>query len=192
MGWKPWGQRKPQLPFTVDQYELVRDLFINVAMDPESGRGTFDDEQACAIVSAFIEEGLWGFERLMTEPIRGGVEAKLAHDTARTIACETVKTADANQDWPALWIAERAADYVSLTVPVARLDKKYAVHRAERNILEATCSAFLSLAVLETLGDDEHADVEAIAQCIGLIWLQWLAWNRRLAFAAFNGEDLLP
>jgi hypothetical protein len=70
---------------------------------------------------------------------------------------------------------------------------KFAVNRAERTILEATCSTVIFMVILEeTTQTDSAAALEATAQSIGLIWVQWLYWNKALAFAAFNGQDKVP
>jgi hypothetical protein len=181
------------LPFTQDEYELVRDLFKNFITDPEYGDGTWDDDKQRHILDTFANEGLLSFDRLMTERVNAPVESKLAHDITKALTHECVTTGDAHPDWSEFELASTAADFVALRSPAARADKAFAVHRAERTVLEATCSTFLFMVILEgSTEDDPMPKLEAVAQSIGLIWFQWLVWNKPLAFAAFKGRDEVP
>jgi hypothetical protein len=114
------------LPFTPEQYELVRDLFRNLILDPDYGSGTQDDAKQRRILDAFASEGLISFDRLLNEPIDGQFEAGRGHEIAKAVAEECITSADAHPDWPESWIAEAAADFVSLRAPAARQDKNQA------------------------------------------------------------------
>ncbi len=55
------------------------------------------------------------------------------------------------------------------------------------------CSTFITFMILEGSTDDNpRPGLEAVAQSIGLIWTQWLLWNRPWEFAAFQGRDETP
>ncbi len=58
VAWKFWGNRQPELPFTPEQYELVRDLFRSLILDPDYGSGTHDDAKQRRILDALPSEGL--------------------------------------------------------------------------------------------------------------------------------------
>jgi hypothetical protein len=178
---------------TPEQYELVRDLFRNLILDPEYGSGTAGDSKQRRILDAFAREGLASFDWLLTQPVDGQFEAQRGHEIAKAVVEECVTSANAHPDWPESWIAEAAADFVSLRAPAARQDMEFAVHRAARTVLESMCSTFITLMILETSTDDNpRPGLEAVAQSIGLIWAQWMLWSQPWEFAAFQGRDEAP
>ena len=182
------------LPFTQDDYELARDLFKKCITDSKYGNGTWDDDKQRRILDTFANQGLLSFDRLITKRVNNApVQSKLAHDITKALTHECVTTADAHPYWTEFELASTAADFVALRAPAARANKAFAVHRAERTVLEATCSTFIFMVILETsTEDDPMPKLEAVAQSIGLIWFQWLVWSNQLAFAASKGRDEVP
>ncbi len=97
MRWKLRGKQKLDLPFTQDDYELVRDLFKKFITDPKYGDGTWDDDKQRRILDTFVNEGLLSFDRLMTKRVdNAAVQSKLAHDITKALTHECVTTADAH------------------------------------------------------------------------------------------------
>ena len=193
MGWKFKNKRTSELQVLGDHYDLVKDYFKILISDPEYGAGTFDDPKQRLVLETFAQNGLWDFDQLQKRHISAQIEMKLAREIARAIVEECATTADADPFAPEEVLASKAADFVALRAPAARLDMKFAVNRAERTILEASCSTVIFMVILEgATQTDSAAALEATAQSIGLIWVQWLNWNKALAFAAFNGQDKVP
>lgn len=188
-----WGKRQPDLPFTKEEYELVVDLCLNFIKDPEFGQGIEEDDKQRIILNVFSETGVHTFEQLLAARESAQVEAQHAHEVAVAIARQCVTEVAARPALPETWLAEQSADAISQKVPVARLNMKFAVNRAERTLLEATCLTFITILIHETTTDNDPQNrVEAVAQVIGTIWLQWFVWNRPLAFAAQKGRDETP
>lgn len=193
MAFWPRGSRAQNLPFTRDQYEAVRGLVAGFLSDPDFGLGTEDDEKQRRILDVFVADGLLPFDRLSSAGNVTPVESKLAHDVAAAIAHDVTTTADAHPMSTEASIAAMAAGFVSLKQPVGHQSDDFAVYRAEKTLLEATCRTFLRVVIEQgTQGNFSRTELEALAQSIGLIWLQWFTWNEPYSWAAHKGVEQVP
>ena len=182
-----------RLPFTRDAYDNAIGLFQRFASDPDEFGVDPAEDAACArVVEAFLADGLLTLDELLADQRPGSVEAQKGHEVVKVLARASIKAGAANPALPVTWLVDRVADRVAQEARFALQDPRYAVHRAERVVLEAACATFLSLVELETLVPDPVKGAEEAAQCVGLILMMWLVWNRPYEFAAFKGEDLLP
>jgi len=178
-----------RLPFSEAEYDLTISRFRLLILDAEFDVNPSEDPEAYQAIQQFVSDGIWDFHDLSERTGPTPTEITLGHDVAKAIIDAANTTMDNSLDLSEGMIDMLMAQRVPLDVPVARGNPKVAVNRAEQAVLNATCCTYLSFLFSEHPGALTREKLEAIAQCIGLIWVQWFFWARPLFWSAFQERN---